>query len=99
MKPVRQLLYVPAYPGGQGTILVILVHGGEVAPLRIAAEQLDAARFEINAEPLPLQQEKGGARGRMAAAQAGPQAGRGEKQGEEAGLQQHAVGLIAGKIL
>ncbi len=60
MEPVRQVLDVPADPGGQGTVLVVLVHRRQMAPFLVAAEQLHQARFEVNAEPLPLQQEQAG---------------------------------------
>ena len=43
MEPVRQVLDVPTDPGGQGTVLVVLVHGGQMAPFRIAAQQLHQA--------------------------------------------------------
>ena len=68
VEPVRQMLGVPADPRGQRAVLVVLVHGREVAPLRVAAHQLHHARFEVDAEPLPLQQEPTGARGRIARA-------------------------------
>ncbi len=61
VEPVRQVLNVPTDPGGQGTVLVVLIHRGQVAPFGVAAEQLHQARFEVDAEPLPLQQEQAGA--------------------------------------
>ena len=67
----------------------------ERSPLAI----LRHARFEVDAEPFPAQQKQAGARRRMSRAQAGPESGRREKQRDEAGFEQHAVRLIAGKIL
>ena len=98
VKPMWQMLDVPADPGGQRAVLVVLVHRGEVAPLRIAAEQLDHAGFEVDAEPLPLQEEQAGARRRMVSSPAGPDAARREEECDEAGFEQHAVGLIAGEV-
>jgi len=37
VKPVRQLLDVPANPSGERAVLVIVVHGGELAPGNVAA--------------------------------------------------------------
>ncbi len=99
MKPVRQMLYVPADPGGQRAVLVVVVHGGEVSPLNISAGQLHHARFEVDAKPLPLQQEQAGARRRTRPPQARPESSGSEEQRDESGLQQHAVRLIAGEIL
>ena len=98
LKPVGQVLHVPADEGGQRTVLVILVHRGEVTPLGIAREQLDNAGFEVDAEPLPQQEEEGGARGWRVDAPAGPESARGEEEGEEAGFKEHAVGLVAGEV-
>src|SRR5438132_4725905 len=61
MKPVRQMLHIPADPSGQRSILVVLVHRGQIAPLRISAGDLCDARFEVDMEPLPLQEEEAGA--------------------------------------
>ena len=98
LEPVGQMLDVPADEGGQGTVLVVLVHRGEVTPLGIAGEQLDDAGFEIDAEPLPLQEEECGARRRGVDAPAGPESARREEEGEEAGFKEHAVGLVAGEV-
>ena len=37
VEPVRQVLHVPANPGGQRAVLVVIVHRGQVAPGRVAA--------------------------------------------------------------
>ena len=95
MEPVRQMLGVPPDPCRQRAVLVVLVHGREVAPLRVAARQLHHARFEVDAEPLPLQQEPTGARGRIARAPSRHQAAGREKQRQKAGFEQHAIRLIA----
>ncbi len=62
LKPVRQMLHIPADPGGQRAVLIVLIHCGQVAPLGIPARQLDYARFKVNAEPLPQQQPQRKAR-------------------------------------
>ena len=99
VKPVRQVLHVPADPGGQRAILVVVVHRGEVAPGEVAARHFHHARFEIDAEPFPLQQEKARARGGMRAAEARAESRRREKERDESGFEQHSVRLVAGKIL
>src|SRR5271167_1202311 len=53
----RQVLRVPANPRGQRAVLIVLVHGGEVAPLGIAASELHHTRLKVDAKPLPLQQK------------------------------------------
>ena len=58
VKPMWKMLDVPADPGGKRPVLVVLVHRGEAAPLRVAAKQLDDAGFEVNSEPLPLKKEQ-----------------------------------------
>ena len=40
MKPVGQMLHIPADPGGQRTVLIVLVHSGKVASLWVAAGPL-----------------------------------------------------------
>jgi len=60
VEAVRELVDVPADPGGQRTGFVVVVHRGQMPPLLVAAHQLDQARFEIDPEPLPAQQEKAG---------------------------------------
>src|SRR3954451_9617177 len=74
VKPVRKMLNVPADPRGQRAILVILVHGREVAPLRVAAGEFDHARLEIDAKPLPQQEKNSSAHGRLAQTQSRPKA-------------------------
>ena len=99
VKPVRQVLRVPPDPGGQRAILVILIHGREMTPLRVAAGDLHDAGLEIDAEPQPLQQEKAGPRWRMPLAPTRTQARRREKHAHEASAQQHPVRLIGSKCL
>ena len=48
VKPMREMLRVPGDPGGQRAILVIVVHGGEIAPFRIAAGDFGYARLEVD---------------------------------------------------
>jgi len=96
---MRPLLHVPAEPRRQRSVLVVLVHRREVAPLRLAAEDFHQARLEVDAEPFVLQEEDARARRRMRRAEAGTQTGRGEEEREEAGLEEHAVRLIRGEVL
>src|SRR6267378_5181158 len=98
VKPARQMLCVPADPGGQRTVLIVLVHSGEIAPLRIAAGNFGHAGFEINAKPFPEEKTNAGARGRAVCREAATKAGRGEKKGDKAGFEEHAVGLITGEV-
>src|ERR1700739_2012904 len=67
-EPRGKMLTSPADPGGQRSVLVVFVHCREGAPLAVAADQLDHARFEIDAEPLPLQQKQAGTRRRRCGA-------------------------------
>ena len=76
LEPMRKMLHIPADPRGQRTILVVLVHGRQVAPFRVSARQLHHARFEVDAEPLPLQQEPACTQRRMVRAPSRQQAGR-----------------------
>src|SRR5207302_3301489 len=57
VKPVRQVLYIPADPGRQRTILIILVHGGHTTPFWISARDLRDTGLEVDAKPFPLQKE------------------------------------------
>src|SRR6266849_7017070 len=98
VKPVRQVLGVPADPGGQRAVLIVLVHGGEMAPLRIAAGNFGDAGFEVNAEPFPEKKKDTGAHGRAVCCESGTKSRRRKKEGDEAGFEEHAVGLIARKV-
>lgn len=99
VKGEREVLEVPADPGGQRAVLVVLVHRGEVAPGRVAGGELDDAGLKVDPEPLPEQKEKGRARGQRAGAPARPQTAGRDKDGEEAGLKQHAVRLVLAEVL
>src|SRR6266481_818803 len=92
------MLCVPADPGGQRTVLVVLVHGREMAPLRIAAGDFGDAGFKVNAEPFPEKKKNAGAHRRAAGREAGTKARRRQKERDEAGFEEHAVGLIAREI-
>src|ERR1700719_244418 len=92
------MFYIPPDPGGQRTVLIILVHGGEVPPLGIAAGNFGDAGFEIDAEPFPQKQKDAGAHGRALRSEARAKSWRREKEGDKAGFEEHAVGLVAGKI-
>src|SRR6266851_6321052 len=98
VKPARQMLCVPADPGGQRTVLVVLVHSGEIAPLRIAAGNFGDARFEVNAKPFPEEKKNASTHGRAVCREAGTKAERSEKKGDKAGFEEHAVGLITGEV-
>src|SRR2546426_10963710 len=99
MKPVRQMLHIPADPSGQRTILIVLVHRGQIAPLGISASYLRDARFEVDAEPLPLQKEETGVywRPNWAPPWAGSRGGK-EKR-DESSFRQPTVGLGGRTIL
>src|SRR5207248_4245717 len=94
MEPVRQMLGVPANPGWQRAILVVLIHGREVAPLDIVTEQLYRAGLKVDAKPLPLKQEQTCARWRTGSAQPWPESRGSEEQRYNPGFEQHAIRLI-----
>src|SRR6516164_9769498 len=93
------MLHVPTDPGRQRTVLIVLVHGREVTPLGIVACDLDHSRLEIDAKPFPQQEKPAGARRRMESPQPRSQSWRSEEDREEAGFEQHSVGLVTGKVL
>src|SRR5260370_23821756 len=62
MNPVWPALHVPADPSWQRPILVILVKRREGSPLRVAAHNFRNARFKVDPEALPHQQEQTRAR-------------------------------------
>src|SRR5215472_4181021 len=80
VEPVGEMLNVPTDPGGERAVLVVLVHCGEVAPLRIAAQLLHQARLEVDAEPLPAEQPQAYARWRIVDAPAGEDAAGSEEE-------------------
>src|SRR5580704_16900166 len=90
---------VPADPCGQRTVLIEVIHGGEVPPGTVAAGHFGHARSEVDAEPFPAKQKQTGTRGWIGAAEAGPESRRREKQAKESGFEEHSVRLIAGEIL
>ena len=55
VEPMGKLLDIPPDPGGQRAVLIVLIHGGEIAPGGIAAEIFCEAGFEIDAEPNELE--------------------------------------------
>src|SRR5581483_6726895 len=99
MEPVWKMLHIPADPGGERAILVVLVHGGEVAPFGIATEELNEAGFKVDTKPFPQNEELAGARRGGGCTEAGPEAARREEERNEAGFEQHAIGLIVGEVL
>ena len=94
-----QVLHVPANPSGKRTVLIIVVHGREVAPRIVAAGELHEAGFEIDAKPFPEKQKKASARRRVVAAEAGTKSRGREKQCQKAEFKEHPIGLIAREIL
>src|SRR6267143_3391062 len=99
MKPMREMLHVPADPGWQRAILVILVERREVSPLRIATQDLRHARFEINPEAFPDQQENTRARRSAIFAPTRAKSTRRKKHRDESRFQQHPIGLVSGEVL
>src|SRR5580700_6096787 len=92
------MLNVPADPGRQRAILVIVVHRREIAPLDVTTRDLRNAGFEVDAKPFPKQQIESRASGRPRLSKPGTKStGRKEKR-KEAGLKQHSIGLVAGEF-
>ena len=92
------MLHVPADPGGQRAVLVVLVHRGEVTPLLVAAEPLHQPRFEVDTKPFPLQEPEAEADRWVCRAETRAQSGRSEEHGDESGFEQHAIGLIGREV-
>src|SRR5580658_3313430 len=88
------MLGVPADPSRERSILVILVHRREIAPLEIAARDFRNAGFEVDAEPLPQQEIKRRAHRRPGLSKPGPESTGREKEREETCLEQHSIRLI-----
>src|ERR1700677_3505096 len=99
MEPVRQMLHVPANPCGQRTLLIVLIHGCKVAPLWISTHDLRDAGLEVDAKPLPEQQEQTRAARPRCGAHARPKSRRSKKESNESSFKQHPVRLMTGKIL
>src|SRR5262249_47842757 len=98
--PVRQMLDVPAGPGGERAVLVVVVHCGEVAPVAGAARggyQNGAAGEERNPPPPPGKSGGPGAGG-PARAETWAQSARGEEDRDESRLKQHSVRLVRREI-
>src|SRR2546423_14558462 len=93
-----EMLDVPSDPGGQRTVLIILVHGGEIPPLRIATGDFCHARFEVDAEPFPQKEKNGGTHGRARCAEPGTKPCGSEEERKEACFEEHTVRLIAGEF-
>ncbi len=98
VKQGGKLVRVPADPRRERAVLVILVHCGEVAPLRVAARDLCDAGLEVDAEEFPLQEKQTGTRRRMGSPPSGTDPWRREEEPEETGFEEHAVRLVAGKF-
>ena len=59
VEPVRQVLHVPANPGRQRAVLVVLVHGGEVAPLGDRRWRASPRPTRSKCETIPIAAETG----------------------------------------
>src|SRR4029077_10131112 len=99
VEPMRKLVRVPANPRRQWAILVVLVHGAQIAPGRIAAKIFRDPGFEVNREPQKPQQKERGPRRRLLLSQTWSPAAWREKITDKPRAKQHAIRLIAGKIL
>ena len=99
VKPMRQMLDVPADPGGERAVLVVVVHRSEVSPGQVMAQYFHHAGLEINAEAEPHQQEPTRPRWRILFAKARTKTRGREEQSDEARFEKHSVRLITGKIL
>ena len=100
VKPVRQMLRVPADPGGQRAILVILIHGREVTPFADRRWRSSPPRIRNRCGTTAT----GAGKGWLATADASrPKPGRSpegaKKQADEARAQQHPVRLIGSENL
>src|SRR5271157_158963 len=93
------MLDVPADPGGERTVLVVVVNRREVSPSQGVAQYFHHSRLEINAETEPYEQEPTRARGRIPFAEPRANPRRSEKQREEACFEKHPVRLITREIL
>ena len=99
VEPVRQMLHVPSRPRGQRPVLIVFIHGGEVAPVHVTAHELHQSGFEVDPEPLPPQHEEADTRRRIVRAQSRTKSTRREPDGDEPRLEQHPVGLVGREIL
>ncbi len=98
VEPGREMLEIPADPSRERTVLVILVHGGEMAPLGIATGDFGNAGLKVDAEPFPEKKKDSGVNGRTVRSEAGTKSGRGQEKRDEAGFEKHTVGLVAGEL-
>src|SRR6266404_6651928 len=92
------MLEIPADPSRERTVLVILVHGSEMATLGIAAGDFGDAGLEVDAETFPKEKKDGGADGWTVGSEAWTKSGWSEEEGDEAGFEKHAVGLVAREL-
>src|ERR1700753_3257811 len=92
------MLDIPADPAWQRAVLVVLVHCGQVPPLDVAAEPFHQARLEVDAEPFPLQQPQAHADGRVFDGESWAPSRWSAEHRDEAGFQQHSVGLIGREV-
>lgn len=99
VEPVRELVRPPADPRRERTVLVVVIHRGEIAPARIAARDLRDARLEVDTEALPQEDEAHGARRRLRLAPAGSQPARREDERGGGRFDEHPFGLVRREIL
>jgi len=97
VRPERHLVRPPADPGGERRGLVVARHGGEIAPGRVAEQELRGARLDVDAEDEPEHQEDG-ERMRRRGALRPEAAGRDEERAERC-LEEQVVPLEGEEVL
>src|SRR5437667_1738 len=95
--PERHLVRPPADPGGERRGLVVARHGGEVAPGRVAEQELRRARLDVDADEEPEHQEDGERMGRRRGAR--PEATRRDEKRAHGGLEEQVVPLEGEEVL
>ena len=98
LEPQRQLIRIPANPRRQRLGLVMKRERGEIAPVRIAAQQFHAAGRKHELEQQQPQQPENDSRRRRFARRFWQPLQRRKKNGEKAGFEQQVVPLKTKKI-
>ena len=94
------MVSIPGDPGGQRSILVILIHGREIAPFCIVPQDFRDSRFKIDAEHQPDQKKSASARWRVRAFPTRDAIRAGAKNKlMNLCFEQHSVRLVAREIL
>ncbi len=99
LESMGELLSVPADPVGQWTVFIVMIEGGQVAPLRVLAGPLHHAGLKVDLEPEPLKQKQAGPRRWRFPAKARSHSRGRKKKTQKTRGHQHAVGLVGGKVL